>query len=76
MASFGKEFADYHGLETMLKKPSSGFHWVVIRFATTRLALAFPMAYAFLWYLAIRSRCISCGILPSRDYSEVDCHHC
>ena len=42
MASFGKEYTDYHGLENDAEKPSSGFHWVVIRFATTRLALVLP----------------------------------
>lgn len=26
--------------------------------------------------MALRSRCFSRGILPSRDYSKVDCHYC
>lgn len=65
MASFGKE-SDSHGLENDAEKPSSGFHWVVIRFATARLALASPRRGTMSSrYHAFRSRCLSCGILPS-----------
>ena len=41
------------GEKTMKSK-----HWIRSS-ATASLALAFPMAYAFLRYLAFRSRCIS-----------------